>query len=240
MARVSVNTIADFFDEYGEEYLVPFDVVPNKHLPQNQRKTYRIKDFFKASYRNRICIYWDSEIELCRAKFHQIFFDNLIHMIQVSDEETKLKMMADHDHYDFTNRSDRTVNTTNIDNNSSNATTTNKTKASDGTGNLLGSVDAIQMGSVLGEDVRVIDTKKLPHYFDKNIRQYTQTVNIGESITDVTVMDNGTSSGTYTTNGTQTIKSRNGVEALNQVRAHSLQVRRLREEFIQCFNVLFF
>lgn len=239
MKSLSVQRVANFFDELDEKYLVPFDVNPNPKLPHAQQRVYRIKDFFIVAYRNSICKFREDEEDMCRIKFFEIFFDNLIHVMQVDNEEAKLKMMADYEHYESTMNSDRNLNSNTHTTDGSNNTTTNKTTGLGRSGSLQGTVDAIAMGSVNKSDLITIDTQQLPHVIDKNIRHYTQSVNISDDVTNVTVEDVGTGSTSTRAEGTQNVKTRQGIEALNQFRAHSVQVRRMREEMVQCFNVLF-
>lgn len=237
--KMTVQEVADFFDEFDEQYLVPFDCNPNPKLPHAQQRVYRIKDFFIATYFRKICRYYIEERDHCKAKFVEIFFDNLIHIMQVAGEENKFKMMADHEHYDSVNTGERGVDSTVNNTDGSNMTSTNKSKGLNKAGSLTGSVDAIQLGSVLKSNLIDVDTEQLPNKVDKNIRQYTQGVNIVNDLTEVIVEDVGTGSSTTRTTGKTTNRIRQGIEALNQYRAHSLETRKLREEFVQRFNVLF-
>lgn len=237
--KMTVQEVATFFDEFDESYLVPFDCNPNPRLPHDQQRVYRIKDFFIATYFRKICRYYIEEREHCKAKFVEIFFDSLINVIQVEGEANKFKMMADYEHYDSVNIGERTIDSTLNNTDGSNMTTTNKSKGSNKAGSLTGNVDAVQLGSVLKSDLLNIDTSKLPEVVDKNIRQYTQGVNVVNDYTEVTVEDVSTATNTSRTQGRTGTKIRQGIEALNQYRAHSLETRKLREEFVQRFNVLF-
>lgn len=160
--------------------------------------------------------------------------------MQAADEINKLKMMADHDHYDSVNSNTREVDSNTESRDGSDNTTTNSSKGLNKAGSLTGSVDAIQLGTLLKDNLLDVDTEQLPNRVDRNIRQYTQGVTVTNDMTDVTVEDRGNSTGNVHTIGRQSTKTRQGIEALNQYRAHSLQVRRVHEEFIQCFNVLFY
>lgn len=240
MKPLGIDVIANFFDEVEEEWLVPFDWCPNTKLPNDTRRTYRIKDLFKVRFRNKICRYLENEVDLCRTDFHFIFRYNILHALQAADEISKLKMMADHDHYDNVSRLDKDLNTTTNTSDNSTNTINNSNKGTNKTGGLTGSVDAIQLGSVLKNNMLDVDTEQLPNKVDRNIRQYTQAVNVTNDITEGKVEDIGNSSGSIRVTGNQLNINRQGIEALNQVRAHSLQVRRIHEEFIQCFNVLFY
>lgn len=240
MEPLKVEVIAGFFDEIGEEWLEMFDWCPNDKLPHAQRKTYRLKDLFLAKYRNKICRYTEDRIDDCRTEFHMIFADNRIHALQAIGEIKSLKIMADADMYDSHNRVDRSVNMTNTNNNDDSATSVNKGTVKNKVGALAGTVDAVQLGTVLKEDQRVVDVDQLPQKFDENVRQYNQSTSLGEDITDVTVTDTVTARGTTTMVGTQTNRTWQGIQALNEIRAHSLQLRRIREEMVQCFNVLFY
>lgn len=173
-------------------------------------------------------------------EFHMIFADNRIHALQAIGEIRSLKIMADGEMYDRHNRTDKTVNMTNTNNNDDTTTSVNKGKIENKIGGLSGTVDAVQLGTVIDQSQRVIDIDKLPQQFDENVRQYNQSANVNNEITDVTVTDTMTIRGMNTMVGTQTNKTFQGIQAINEMRAHSLQVRRIREEFIQCFNVLFY
>lgn len=237
--RMTTQEVAAFFDDFDEKYLVPFDCNPNPRLPRDQQRVYRIKDFFIATYFRKICRYYIEEREYCKAKFVEIFFDSLLNVMQVEGEDAKFKMMADYEHYDSLNIGERSIDSTVRNTDGSNMTTTNKTKGLNKAGSLSGSVDAIQLGSVLKSNLIDVDTEQLPNKVDRNIRQYTQGVNVVNDYTEVTVEDVGTGSSTARTEGKTSNKIRQGIEALNQYRAHSLESRKLREEFVQRFNVLF-
>lgn len=204
MEPLKVEVIAGFFDEVDETWLEMFDWCPNDKLPHAQRKTYRIKDLFLAKYRNKICRYTADRLEDCRVEFHMIFADNRIHALQAIGEIKSLKIMADADMYDSHNRMERDVNMTNTNNNDDTSTSTNKGSVTNKTGALAGTVDAVQLGTILDATQRIVDTNKLIGNFDENVRQYNQNAGASEDITDVTVTDNVTVRGTNTMVGSQT------------------------------------
>lgn len=179
-------------------------------------------------------------MEDCRVEFHMIFADNRLHAMQAIREASSLKIMADGDMYDMHNQVSRSVDMTTTNNTNDTNTSVNRGTVKNKQGALAGAVDAIQLGSVLDETQRIIDVNKLPEFFDRNVRQYNQNAGINDEIRDVTVTDNITGSGTSVMHGQQTNKMMQGIQALNEIRAHSLQLRRIREEFVQCFNVLFY
>lgn len=200
---------------------------------------FRIKDLFIETYRRKICIYNQDEVEYARIKFHSIFADNRIYALQAYNEDEKLKMMADYDHYFMGIIGTRDLSSKTHSTDSTEDGTKNIRKVTGKTGQLTGSVDAIQLGSVLDESERVIDTDKLPDFFDRNVRGYNQGVNVDDTQEDTSVTTTGNTTSDVDVTGSQRTQSRKGVDAVNQFRAHSLNVRRLREEFVQCFNVMF-
>lgn len=155
------------------------------------------------------------------------------------DETNKLKLLADGDHYYMTTAGNRKSNGSSNTTDNSSDSSVNKRKTTGKTGQLSGSVDAIQLGSVLDESERVIDTNKLPDFFDRNVRGYNQGVNVDDMLEDYTVTNTSTYSTVVANEMNMQTQGRRGVEAMNTFRARSLNVRRLREEFIQCFNVLY-
>lgn len=239
MKPLSIEQVSSFFDEIQEEWLTPFDWNPNERLPHSSQRVYRIKDLFIDTYRKKICKYTVDEIEHCRVRFHTIFADNRLYALQAYDETNKLKLMADGDHYYLTTIGNRKSSGRSSSTDNSTDSSTNKRKASGKTGQLTGSVDAIQLGSVLDETERVIDTNKLPDFFDRNVRGYNQGVNVDDTVEDVVVNNTSNYTTEMTNEGASQSQGRRGVEAMNTFRARSLNVRRLREEFIQCFNVLY-
>lgn len=208
-------------------------------LPHDQQRVYRIKDLFIDTYRKKISRYRVDEIEYARVRFHSIFADNRLYVFQAFDETKKLKMIADGDHYYITTLGDRNVVSRTQTKDTSNDTSTNTSKSTGKSGQLVGSVDAIQLGSVLDADERVIDTNKLPDFFDQNVRGYNQGVNVNDGTDTSTASNSGTSTSDVNITGNQATHGKKGVDAMNQYRAHSMVVRRLREEFVQCFNVMF-
>lgn len=169
-----------------------------------------------------------------------IFADNRIHAMQAIREATSLKIMADADMYDRSTVNTRTVSMTNSNTNDDVTKSINQGTVKNKQGALSGTVDTVQVGDILDESQRVIDINKLPEFFDRNVRQYNQNAGLNDEITDVTVTDTITVRGNSTMSGNQTNRIDQGIRAVNEIRAHSLQVRRIREEFIQCFNVLFY
>lgn len=239
MEPLTAHEIAAFFDEIQEEWLTPFDWNPNERLPRAQQKVYRIKQLFIDTYRKKICKYNKDEIDYARVRFHTIFADNRIYALQAHDETNKLKMMADADQYFVVTLGDRNTNSRTLSNDLTNETSTSKGKVGAKAGQLTGSVDAIQLGSVLDETERVIDTNKLPDFFDRNVRGYNQGVNVNDSFEDSTSTSNVTGNSDVNVTGATASKVKRGVDAMNQFRAYNLNVKRLREEFVQCFNVMF-
>lgn len=233
--------IAHFFDEVQEEYLTPFDWVPNEHLPSdNVKKTIRLKDFFLAKYRERLCIYPKERIDDIRVEFHMIFADNQIIIYQAHGEAEKLKKMAEAVYYNHEQIGDKTVTTSNTGTDSSTDSTTNKGTKKMSSGQLGGQVDAVQLGSdLLDPALQTVDVSKLTTTFDKNVRQYSQAVNVDEAIDDFLVTNVYSDNSSSTSKGSQHSLLTHRNQALNEIKAHSLVVRRLREEFLQLFDVLF-
>lgn len=240
MKPLDIVTIANFFDEVGEEWLEMFDWCPNEKLPHDQRKTYRIKDLFISTYRKKICQYTVDELEDCRAHFHMIFADNRIYAIQAKNEISSLKIMADGEMYDKVDTMKRTVDVDNSNNNDDITASVNRGTVKNKQGALAGTVDAVQLGDILDETQRVVNIDKLPDFFDRNVRQYNQNAGVNDEITDVTVTDTITVRGTSRMHGEQTNTFSQGNRAINEIRAHSLELRRLRAGFVECFNVLFY
>lgn len=209
-------------------------------MPHAQRRTYRIKDLFLAKYRNKICRYTEDRLEDCRVEFHMIFADNRLHAMQAIREASSLKIMSDADMYYMHNDTSRNVDMTTTNNTNDTNTSVNRGTVKNKQGFLAGSVDAVQLAEVLDETQRVVDVNKLPEFFDRNVRQYNQNAGVNDEIRDVTVTDSIIGSGTSIMHGQQNNKMTQGIQALNEIRAHSLQLRRIREEFVQCFNVLFY
>lgn len=169
-----------------------------------------------------------------------IFADNRLHAMQAIREASSLKIMSDADMYYMHNDTSRNVDMTTTNNTNDTNTSVNRGTVKNKQGFLAGSVDAVQLAEVLDETQRVVDVNKLPEFFDRNVRQYNQNAGVNDEIRDVTVTDNIIGSGTSIMHGQQNNKMTQGIQALNEIRAHSLQLRRIREEFVQCFNVLFY
>lgn len=218
---------------------MPFDFNPNTKLPGGGR-TYRIKDAFLAKYRNRRSRYTRDRIDDARAMFFTLFADNRLLVYQAHDEAEKLKMMADHAYYQVVTTANKSLHSTATSTDTSTDKTLNKGSTKNATGQLTGSKDAVQMDNeILDNSLESIDVNKIPDIFDKNHRQVSQGISRGEVVEDYTVENSieGNRSNTTDARGDTLMTQKN--LALNQFKAHSLLVRRLRTEFLECFSVMF-
>lgn len=149
-------------------------------------------------------------------------------------------MIADHDYYEVVTTADKNLHSTLTSTDTTMDRTLNKGSTKTATGQLTGSKDAVQMDEeILEENLEAIDVSKIPDVFDKNHRQVSQGISRGDVIEDYTVENSiqGNRSNTTDARGGTLMKQKNA--ALNQFRAHSAIVRRLRTEFLECFSIMF-
>lgn len=244
--RLTAKEISGFFDEIHQEFIDPFNWDPNPELPHAQRKTYTIKEFFYAKYHDRQCLYFKDEIEICKINFHEIFSGNLIYVSQVDDLKNKIKRITNSDNYSVTSKITGTnTNTSTMSSNLSNTNTTN-VNTFDRFGNFSGESDATQLSRVLDQSRRIIETKQIIAKSEDKIMDYlipSQKVRHNVSIEK----KDDTTVSTFTANnqtnnsgsGTRNVTHTRGTEALQEIQALGIRLRKLRAEFIEQFSPLF-
>lgn len=245
--RLTVTEVANFFDELSQQYLDPFNWDPNPELPHAQRKTYTIKEFFKAKYHNRVCLYYKDEIEICRINFHEIFSGNLIYLAQIDDLKHKIKIIVNSDN--FAVEGTMVGSTTNTNSLTTNATNNNTATllSNNGFGSFKGEMDASQLPIGLDKSRKIIETKQILEKSNDKIMDYlipSRNVQHNVSIEK----RNSTNTNTFTANnnttnsasGSRNMTHRKGARAMQELQALGVRLRQLRAEFIEQFNPLFY
>lgn len=218
---------------------MPFDFNPNTKLPGGGR-TYRIKDGFLAKYRTRTSRYTKDRVDDAKSAFFTIFADNRLIVYQAHDEVEKMKMISEHEYYEVVTSSDKVLSTNANTTDNNTDTATNKSDRHMASGQISGSLDTVQMeAEALEADLEHVDVDKISDIFDKNHRQINQGISRDKALETVTVSSTseGNKSVSTTGRGNTLMKQRN--MAANQIRAHSVVLRRLRTEFLECFSVMF-
>lgn len=244
--RLTVDDVAKFFDDLAQDYLDPFNWDPNPSLPKNIKKIYTIKDFFKAKYYDRHCLYFKDEKEICRINFHDIFSSNLIYLSQIDDIQNKIKRIVNSDNFFSTNTMTRNSNSTSsVSSNMSNNSTA-KVNNFDRYGSFRGEIDATQLPKGLESTRRLIETKQIIEKSDDKIMDYlipsrniTHNVNIEKR--DDTTLNTFTANNSTTNSGSgsSNMTHRRGTVALSEMQALGVRIRQLRSEFLELFNPLF-
>lgn len=245
--RLTVNDIANFFDELAQEYLDPFNWDPNPELPHAQRKTYTIKEFFKAKYHRRICLYYKDEIETCRVNFHEIFSGNLIYLAQIDDIQHKIKRIVNSDNFAVEGTMIGTSSNTNsLSTNATNHNTANL-DSDNKFGSFKGELDAAQLPSGLDKSRKIIETKEILVKSEDKVMDYLiPSRNVQHNVS--LEKRHSTNTNTFTANnnttnsasGSRNMTHRKGAKSMQELQALGVRLRQLRAEFIEQFNPLFY
>lgn len=96
--KITVEEVSNYFDETPE---VEVDgVVEGVSLfdyTKRDGSKLTIKDFFKAYYHGRICRYWDTEVDIAKARFHLIYEDNKFVLSKLARELEALSELGNID-----------------------------------------------------------------------------------------------------------------------------------------------
>lgn len=244
--RLTANDIAEFFDELHEEFLDPFNWDPNPELPHAQRKTYTIKEFFRAKFYNRVCLYYQDEIEICKINFHEIFSGNLIYVAQVDDIRNKIKRIVNSDNFSLLGTMSSTSNSSHSISGSSTNSNTLRINNFDRFGGFKGEIDAAQLPKALDSTRKIIETRQIIEKSEDKIMDYlipsrnvTHNVSIEKrddtNTNTLVANNNSTNSGS----SSRSMTHRKGTVALQELQALGVRLRQLRAEFIEQFNPLF-
>lgn len=152
-----------------------------------------------------------------------------------------MKMISEHEYYDMVTTSDKALSSSVQTNDTTRDNATNKSDRNMSSGQISGSLDTVQMDAeALEADLEHVDVEKIADVFDNNHRQINQGISRDKAMETVTVstVTEGNKNVSSTGRGNTIMKQRN--MAANQIRAHSVVLRRLRTEFLECFSVMFY
>lgn len=244
--RLTVAEVANFFDELAQEYLDPFNWDPNPELPHAQRKTYTIKEFFKAKYHNRVCLYYKDEIDVCRVNFHEIFSGNLIYLSQIDDIKHKIKIIVNADNFAVEGTMIGTTSNTSSLSTSATNHNTATLDSNNGFGSFKGDLDAAQLPSGLDKSRKIIETKQILEKSDTKIMDYLipsrnvqHNVSLEKRHSDNTNTFTANNNTTNSASGNRSMTHRKGARAMQEIQSLSIRLRQIRAEFIEQFNPLF-
>lgn len=245
--RVSVDELAKYFEEVDEELIDPFDFDPNPHRTEN-KKTYRISDWFKVYFNGRLCRYKKSQTDLAKIHFMQCLHEAAPVSKQMKKFKDSILNELDNfglyqDEHKQIYEHDNTGNTNSSANLNSSATDKRDLKEAQ----LIGASDAATMSTLRNQTKKVVETKGLldksnEKYFDfldPNARNVQHTVAIfGGSNTNTLSSTNtnvitavGKSKGVTTNASSNPYKDR--IEYLNR------QLPSLTNRFLEFFTPLF-
>lgn len=234
--KISLEEVADFFDEVADDRIALFD------YQKRDGTKLSIKDFFKAYFHGRICRYNREDDVTARAMFHLIFEDNKFVLSKLANELDCLKELGNIEK----NWRDVVTSTTNqigdgSSSNSFNAEDKNTDRRGITTGDLTGVVDASQFSKVKSLQANTTPEVGKPlNFLDPSTRNRSQLIHYetGENVITLTQMNRAQSTNRSTMAITSSTSSSNASRDYYQFL--NLRLPEIRRDFLSAFEVLFY